>query len=85
MEQSLNFFLVTKKQFKSARPAYRPAPSVEGNGKNPLWCRTALISFKIMNIARAASMGGSRRGKARSPVSFAGVLQRVMAKGPAAA
>jgi hypothetical protein len=34
---------------------------------------------------QAALMGGSRRGKARLPVSSAGILQRVMAKGPAAA
>jgi hypothetical protein len=38
-----------------------------------------LNSLKMMNIAQAASIGVLRRGNARLPVSFAGVLQRVMA------
>ncbi len=54
-----------------------------GTAKNPLWCRIAIISFKVMNITQGALIGVPRRGNARSPVSFAGVLQRVMAYGPA--
>ena len=56
-----------------------------GTAINPLWCRTALIPLKVMNIARAASMGVSMRDKAKLPASLVGVLQRVMAKGPVAA
>ena len=93
-----DFFLITKKQFKFARLPNRPAlgygrPSLNINGDatgtmdtviNPLWCRTALILLKVMNIARAASMGVLKRGNARSP-EFPGVLRRVTAKGPAVA
>jgi len=50
-----------------------------GKAKNPLGYRAVLNSLDIMNTAHAASMGVSRRGNARSPVNFGGVLQRVKA------
>ena len=96
-----DFFLITnKKQFKSACPHNQLAlvswshPFIQmdedakasmGMAINLLWCRTAFIPLKIINIAQATLMEVSRRDKAKSPMSFAGVLQRVMAKGPAAA
>jgi hypothetical protein len=61
------------------------ATALTGTEINPLGCRNALISFEVMNLAQYALMGGLRRGKARLPVSFGGVLQRVMAYGPAIA
>jgi hypothetical protein len=51
---------------------------------NLLWCRIALISLKIMNILQDTSMEALRRGTARLPVSYACILQRVMAKDHAA-
>jgi hypothetical protein len=44
-----------------------------------------LISWKVMQIAQIASLGVLWRGRLGSPVSFVGVLQRVMAICPAAA
>ena len=98
MRPSLNCFLVIKKQFKSraqlidqhrfhGHPFLRmdeDATASMGMAINPLWCRTALILLKVMNIAQAASMGVLKRGNARSP-EFPGVLRRVTAKGPAVA
>ncbi len=43
---------------------------------NPMWCRTVLISLKVMKIVQIASKEVSRSGRARSPVTFAGVLHR---------
>jgi hypothetical protein len=52
---------------------------------NLVWCRTVLISLKVMKSVQIALKGVSRRGRVRLPVSFAGVLHRVVAMGPAAA
>ena len=99
MEQRLNFFLVTKKQFESVRPPNHPA-SVSWSSPAPieedamttieksinsLQCGGVLISWKVMQIAQIASLGVLWRGRLRSPMSFVGVLQRVMAICPAAA
>jgi hypothetical protein len=52
---------------------------------NLMWCRTVLISLKVMKIAQIPSKGVLRRGRVRLPVSFAGVLHRVMVMGPVVA
>jgi hypothetical protein len=99
MEQRLNFFLVTKKQFESARPPNNPASvswSFPAQIKedatmtiekliNLLQCGGVLISWKVMQIAQIPSLGVLWRGRLGSPVSFVGVLQRVMAIFPAMA
>ena len=99
MEQRLNFFLGTKKQFESARqpnhPASvswsSPAPIEEDatmmieKSINSLRCGGVIIAWKVMQIAQIASLGVLWRGRLGSPVSFVGVIQRVMAICPAAA
>ena len=52
---------------------------------NSLRCGGVLISWKVMQIAQIASLGVLWRGGLGSPVSFVGVLQRVMVICPAAA
>ena len=99
MEQRLIFFLITKKQFKSARPPNHPA-SVSWSSPAPieedatmmieksinsLRCGGVIIAWKVMQIAQIASLGVLWRGRLGSPVSFVGVLLRVMAIFPAAA
>jgi hypothetical protein len=57
-----------------------------GTAINLLRYSTMLISLKVIKIVQISSKGVSRRGSAKLLVSFVvGVLQRVMALGPAAA
>jgi hypothetical protein len=100
MERCLIFFSHHKETIQIRAPAKLPGigfhghpflrmdeyiTAMMGTAINPLWYSTMLISLKVMKITQIASKGVLRRGSARLPVSFPGVLQRVTALGPAAA